>query len=351
MKRILLSICFVCLSLSLVFALDSENFSFYVMNAKDASLLIPWTEDVVKEAKETGTLRFYFMSSEKTVLREGTTQYGDSCLVVFPNGETMLIDGGITPYGDFLVANLEKLGIDRIDYVLLSHVHEDHYGGLYVEGGVFDSFPVGVFLWSGALGPSDEVNEKIVKEVDARGIPVTSITKGDVLAIGDVSIDVLWPNASEKGIKHEGDDAVLNGVSLVLRFTYGSFSAIFGGDLYANDEKAVIANTDASLLDVDMVKANHHGKSSSNSKNWAKATTPKVVVSTNGTTIDTMAYGYYSTVGSYILSDNIDGFVKVITDGKTCETTSSRRKDTSVNDNYDKAARKIFPVEVKVINF
>jgi len=95
--------------------------------------VIPWKLDVSQNAADKKEIHFYFMSGEHMLIdpnneKGQVEKWGDSCLVVFPNGETMLIDAAFGVYTPVLMQNLKRLGITELDYAVLSHPHTDHYG-------------------------------------------------------------------------------------------------------------------------------------------------------------------------------------------------------------------------------
>ncbi len=136
---------------------------------------------------------------EITVLDVGQ---GDSIFVAFPNGRTMLVDGGGLAGGfyirgarpgidvgeDVVSPFLWSRGLKRIDVVALTHGHEDHYGGL---AAVLRNFQVGE-LWLGPNGDSAGFFA-LLAEARARRVPIIHRLKGDAFDWGGVNVDVLWP--------------------------------------------------------------------------------------------------------------------------------------------------------------
>ena len=324
---------------------EKPIYTFNVLDAKyqnpDGVYTVPWRENAVEIAKQTNTVRYYFMSSEKQTIAEKTgPKFGDSCLIVFPDGTTMLVDGGMSGYTATLMKNLELLGIEKLDYVLLSHMHDDHYGALWSTSGVMRNIPVDTFIWSGAYNTTEGIDARLKSILAANGIKDVIVQKGDSMQIGDVLIEFYGPVTEEVKGKFL-QETTLNNNSIVMKITFGDFKALFSGDLYSDGEYRVLANNEEGVFDVDLVKANHHGRDTSNSKEWGAATTPRVVVGTSGNPMDTTPYGWYSKIGARVFCDDLDGYVRVVSDGYNCEVTTGRTRTTNTFVNFDKLADQV----------
>lgn len=313
------------------------------MQNKEGIYTIPWNENASEIAKETGTIRFYFMSGEKQSWSSSAgTKFGDSCLIAFPNGELMLIDGGMPNYGKTLMENLKLLGVTKLDYVVLSHMHDDHYGGLYYySSSVFANFEIGTFLWNGIYNASKSVQERFNSALKKYNINAKIVSKGDSFYVGEVLIEIFNPSAEEIGGEYV--ETAMNNASIVMKFTYDEFTALFSGDLYSDGEYNVVSSVDDGVLDVDLVKANHHGRNTSNSKEWVSATTPEIVVASSGNPIDETPYGWYSKNGARVFNDNLDGYIRVISDGYNTNVSRSRARTTTYFSNFDSIAEQVNP--------
>ena len=301
---------------------------------------IPFTENAVEVAKATGTMRVYFMSGERYLNAIGAdvSYMGDSTLVVFPDGQTMLIDGGRPEYKGILIENLHRLGIEKLDYVMISHWHIDHHGAVTYANGILANFPVGTFIWSGIYNSNSERNsiDNIFRKYDMKQMIVKN---GDSFMIGDVKVDIYNP---PEGLAGEAlAETKMNNASIAAKLTYGDFRSLFCGDLYVDGEWKVIENAPVGALDTDLAKANHHGRDSSTSKEWAEAATPRVVFSA------TMPYKntiyQFSKVGARVYAEYLDDYVRVVTDGWNCEVTSSAARETDALAVYDQLVEKIWP--------
>ena len=307
----------------------------------DSSLdpyLIPWEYGSIGEtAAAEGQLHFFFMASEgyRVNYTEGSApeKWGDSCLVVFPNGQTMLIDAGMPKYAPLLIANLRRLGVERLDYLLISHQHDDHAGAVYTTGGLPDHIEIGQAFYNGVYN-GDWSDPKLLENVlDAHGIPRQEVSAGFTLDIGEVHLQVLSPSADVAGQTLFSDPAV-NNVSVVLRMDYRDFSALFTGDIYLEKELELVREC-GELLDVDLLKMPHHGRPTSNSKKFAQAVTPQLAVATGHIGLEAGQYYNYTKLGAKVLFDYCDGYIHVYTDGAELFREQSRERETDYYDKYE----------------
>lgn len=297
---------------------------------------VNWDSDksIVQTAIDNQTVIVQFMSGEGTYIVGSTGdnfRWGDATLIAFPNGETMLIDGAMQDYGEMLVENLKKLGVEKLDYCMMSHQHGDHYAGFFSSGGVFDNFEVGTFFWSGIYSKSysNRLKIRVEKLVAAAGTELVTLAQGDEYWFGDVKMTVLSPVAGQVGgTSYSDDDESENAVSVALRLDYGEWSYLTAGDFYMDEEYELISRVDASLLDVDVAKMNHHGRNTSNSDEWCEAVKAKIAVATSSIEVDNVTYKSYVKVGTVPYIDTYDGYVRVEAknDGSFTVVTSRERQ-------------------------
>jgi competence protein ComEC len=192
---------------------------------------------------------------------------GDSILLQSPGGKNMLIDTGGwrdeygtgTGAGDRVVAPyLRKIGVQRLDALVLTHPHEDHCGGAAY---LVEKFPVRLAVVSpaGAAGGSGGQEEipgayrELLEKMSAAGIPVRAAAAGDLLRLDDkLKIEVFAPDeAAGKGAHN------LNDCSLVLKVTYGRRSFLFTGDIEIAAQESLLRRKVP--LEADVLKVPHHG--------------------------------------------------------------------------------------------
>lgn len=307
-------------------------------NVRDPEL-VDWDSEksIVETAKENNTMIIQFMSGEGLYISGNsgnTDKWGDAVLLVFPDGETMLIDGGMPDYGKFLVENLQKLGVERLDYCMLSHMHNDHWGGFLSAGGLFDSIEIGTYLWSGIYPYkySDSMKVQLERTAEFKNMKTATLARGDEMLFGDVKMTVLSPEPGNVGGTSANDtDESVNADSIAVRFDYGECSYMTAGDFYMTTEKELMSRIDVSLLEVDIAKIDHHGRPTSSDTDWCAAQKAKIAVATGSTDMAVTTYNAYAKVGTVCYGDRYDGYIRVEmkADGSfTVHTSRERTVDT-----------------------
>lgn len=193
---------------------------------------------------------------------------GDAALVVFPNGKKMLIDGGgikrSFDVGQMVVAPaLIHLGISTIDYILISHPHFDHYGGLsYI---VQKFAPTEIFYRSAVYKNADiEEFEKLLSEARADGVVINELRNGDGFEEGGANAKFLYSPCEL--------DCDANAASIVTLINYGASKIVSVGDLSRAGEFALSEVSS----DVDILKVAHHGSRDASSQEILKVLRPKI---------------------------------------------------------------------------
>ncbi|HET6830453.1 MAG TPA: ComEC/Rec2 family competence protein [Solirubrobacterales bacterium] len=166
---------------------------------------------------------------------------GDATLIEPPRGAPVLVDGG--PPGDAAASGLDRLGVERLAAVFVTHDQSDHAGGLFE---VLATRPVGALVRA-APAPRLEAAAR------AAGVRVLTVGEGSGLRFGPVRIDVLWPPRDEVAASPGGGaEADPNVASLVTAARYRSWDVLLTGD----------AEAEATHLDpgpFDVLKVAHHG--------------------------------------------------------------------------------------------
>lgn len=242
----------------------------------------------------------------------------DSILLQFPGGRSMLVDAGNNEDGPFVVAYLKQQGVSKIDYLVGTHPHEDHIGGL---DDVIRSFAVGqVFM--PRVTASTKTFEEVLQAVKEKGLKISTARAGVTLFDqGDLKVDFVAPNGA--------DYEDLNNWSAVTRIRYGDTAFLLTGDAGARSEKEMLAS--GANLRADVLKVGHHGSSSSTTPAFLRAVAPKYAVISVGAGND---YGHphqetlarLKDAGVQVFRTDLDGTVVFVSDGKTVQA-AARGKD------------------------
>lgn len=191
----------------------------------------------------------------------------DAALIMC-KGQTMLIDGGNAEDSDLIYTYLQKHSITHLDYVVCTHAHEDHVGGL---SGALTAATVGTVL-SPVTDYDSKVFRNFAEKTRERGREITVPRAGDVYQVGDATVTVLGP-------QKDYDDT--NNTSIVLRVAYGSTSFLFTGDMESSAEKDLVES--GVELKSTVLKVGHHGSTTSTSYQFLRAVAPTYGVISVGT--------------------------------------------------------------------
>lgn len=188
---------------------------------------------------------------------------GDSILVK-QNGESLLIDGGSAEYSDTVLNYLKDNNISNLKYVIATHPHEDHIGGLKK---VIDNITVENIIMPKVVHTSNTY-ENLLKSISNKGIKITTPKSSDTYSIGASTLEILAP------INNNYVD--LNNYSIISKLKFGNRSFIFTGDAEKLSEGELI---DKQLdLSADVLKVAHHGSDSSTSQVFLDAVNPTYAV-------------------------------------------------------------------------
>ena len=186
----------------------------------------------------------------------------DAALILC-SGKTMLIDGGNKEDSDLIYAYLQKQNITHLDYVVCTHAHEDHVGGL---SGALTAATVGT-VYAPVTDYDSKAFRDFAQKTAERGREITVPQAGDVFNLGDSVVTVLGPRKSYSDT---------NNTSIVLRIVYGGTSFLFTGDMESDAETNLLES--GVMLKSTVLKVGHHGSSSSTSYRFLKEVAPKYAV-------------------------------------------------------------------------
>lgn len=205
---------------------------------------------------------------------------GESLLLRLPRGETMLVDGGGylrdsgRDFGERILGPaLFKLGVRRIDYMILTHAHPDHMGGLSF---VARTLEVGQF-WEGTPGGSGREYAELRASLRSRRVPLRLLGAGDTLRLpGGVTMEVLSPLRAPPEQPGEPDEMEMNEQSLVFRLTHGEVSLLFTADAGFPTERRILEQ--GGELASRVLKVGHHGSRFSTSEEFLGRVSPGIAL-------------------------------------------------------------------------
>ncbi len=192
---------------------------------------------------------------------------GDSALII-SGDKTMLIDAGEIDCGFKVTSYLAEKGVDSLDYIIATHPHSDHIGGLADVINTVKTDTVIVPHVSDEETPTTQVYLDFLNAMDVNGCKLKEAVVGEVIDLGMSEMKILGP------VTDEYDN--LNDFSVVSQLTYGTVDFLFTGDAESPPENDIL---EAGLLeDIEVLKAGHHGSSTSSNKKFLKAVQPDYVV-------------------------------------------------------------------------
>ncbi len=237
---------------------------------------------------------------------------GDATFIELPNNECMLIDAGERSYGDVVKNYIEKLGYSSIDYVIGTHPHTDHIGGLE---NIINSFGIGS-IYMPMVTSNSKTFESLINTISSKDLKINS-ARDDV---------VLFDYNNLKGYfvaPVSSNYSDLNNYSAVLLLRYGNVSFLFMGDAEILSENEINDN-----IDVDVVKIGHHGSISSSGSSLINRVSARYGIISVGKN----SYGHpsdevisrWSDNGTYIYRTDINGDIVVNTDGNEISISVER---------------------------
>lgn len=192
---------------------------------------------------------------------------GQADSILIQNGDAnMLIDAGNNEDGKKLVSYFQSLGIESFQYVIGTHAHEDHIGGM---DDIIDNFNIDTFYMPDAI-TTTATFESVLDSLEAKNIAFQTPSIDSIFKLGNATIDVLYVGT---------DDSDLNNTSIVLKLTYGNTSMLFMGDA----EKEVETIIEKKDISADVLKVGHHGSNTSSSKTFLEKVNPSYAIISVGT--------------------------------------------------------------------
>lgn len=229
---------------------DQVNESFGLMYDTATESLNNKEEETKPVTNLSSNLKIYYLDVGQA----------DSILIQ-NNDESMLIDAGNNNDGPLLVKYFQELGIKEFKYIVGTHPHEDHIGGL---DDVIENFNIGTIYIPDAITTTSTF-EDLLDAIDKKNMTYTVPNIDSTFTLGEATLKVIYTGT---------DTTDLNNTSIVLKMTFGNTSYLFTGDATDVTEEKIL-NKD---IKADVLKVGHHGSSYSSTDNFLKKVNPKYAI-------------------------------------------------------------------------
>jgi competence protein ComEC len=204
-------------------------------------------------AKERELLKIHFIDVGQ----------GDAIFIELPDKRAVLIDGGETNMSSRVINAINSANKNRLDFVIATHPHSDHIGGL---SKVIETFEIGEIYMPTIERKSYKTYQALMSAIQKKGLKQKAAKAGvRILKANDLTLDILAPVKSNY--------ADINDWSVILKLTYGSTSFLFMADATARAEKDITADVKA-----DVLKVGFHGSRDSTSDDFLSRVAPKYAV-------------------------------------------------------------------------
>lgn len=240
----------------------------------------------------------------------------DSALLI-SSGEAMLIDGGNRDDSSLLYSYLTDCNIDRLEYIIGTHAHEDHMGGL---SAALKKADVGK-IYLPETGSDAVFYKNFIEKAEEENIEIAVPSKDETFTLGSCDVTLFTPSFVDK--------EELNNTSIMAKVTCGDVAFLFTGDAERSEELDIIDS--GADISANVLKSGHHGSGSSSSYPFLREVMPEIVVISVG--VDN-PYSHpheevlarYNDLGAKVYRTDESGHIVIKTDGKDI-SVEPRKKD------------------------
>ncbi|MBQ4074127.1 MAG: MBL fold metallo-hydrolase [Clostridia bacterium] len=249
----------------------------------------------------------------------------DCAFLFLPEGKTMLVDTGFDFTASRTLNWLASIGAPKaIDVLVISHYHSDHIGGFraLLEAG----YTFGV-IYSPVWGLKNcNIHPDYFQALKDYGLRETRLRAGDSFTLGGVFFQVLWPLPdAPDSPDYDRDDYAANIFSLLVKMTWGNFTALLTGDSDGISQDWLLSRCPEKLRGISLLKMMHHGSSYSTPREAFMAlTAPLVTVTMAPAYWCPVTRGYLDAYGRERYLTGKEGHIRIATDGKTMQAFTEK---------------------------
>jgi len=242
------------------------------------------------------------------------------CALLLSGDEAMLIDGGNVNDSSLVYSYLTDWGVEHLDYIIGTHAHEDHMGGL--SGALSKATAGKIFIPE--IGSDDKFYRKFIEMAQVNNTEIAVPQSNESFVFGDCEVTLITPT--------ENDEEDINNTSIIARVECGEKSFLFTGDCERSEEADILRQ--GVNISANVLKSPHHGSDSSSSYPFLREVMPEIVVISVGAD---NSYGHphedvlarYEDLGAIVYRTDKNGHIVIKTDGKNLIVEPGKDKKTT----------------------
>lgn len=281
------------------------------------------TSDNISNVNTTSSISSEDITSTTSLVNENTTGnirvhyidvgQADSEFIELPNDESILIDAGETEDGELVTNYIKSLGYTKINYVIGTHPHEDHIGGM--------SYVLNNFDFDNIYMPNATTTTKTFENLlDTIASKNKTITEGKagvyLINQSDLKAYMVAPVSSSY--------SDLNSYSIVLKITYKNKSFLFMGDATKLSENEITDDVSS-----DVIKVGHHGSSTASGPSFVVKVKPSIAIISVGkdnkyNLPSSDVIKRWEKVGAKVYRTDENGTIIVTSDGNSLDVSTEK---------------------------
>lgn len=258
-KKLINSILSIIIVIIIALISQNEGVQNYISNTTSENKLVSTIQENENRTKTIVTGSGDVNNESNLYVYYIDVGQADSILIVNQN-QSALIDAGNNEDGESVVNFIKSNGITELNYVIGTHPHEDHIGGL---DDVINNIDVDK-IYLPKIQTNTKTYEDVLQAIQNKNQKISSFNKGDKFTIGDANLEIMTDSILDKNN--------LNLSSNIIRMEFNGTSFLFTGDAETENEKTI------EWPQTDILKVGHHGSTTSTSQNFLNQIKPKYAI-------------------------------------------------------------------------